>query len=151
MAPKDIQYYLNLPYTIEIMREDAETWFARVVELPGCMTEGDSAAEAAEMIQDALAAWIEVALEDGQAIPEPRPVDDYSGRFVVRVPKSLHRDLAEAATRDGVSLNAYINTELARAVGRSGPARVAERSLRNGVPAEGETPEGETLVVDESG
>ena len=90
---KDINYYLSLPYTIEIVREDEETWFARIVELPGCMTEGDTAEEAAEMIQDAMRAWLEIALEDGKIIPEPRALEDYSGRFVVRVPKSLHRDL----------------------------------------------------------
>ena len=115
---KDIHYYLALPYTIEIIQEDAETWFARVKELPGCMTEGDSAQEAAEMILDAKKAWIEVALEDGQPIPEPRPVEDYSGKFVVRVSKSLHRDLTQEAERQGVSLNQFINTELARSVGR---------------------------------
>jgi len=116
---KDIHYYLSLPYTIEIIREDDETWFARVKELPGCMTEGDSAQDAAEMILDAMAGWIEIALEDGQTIPEPRPVEDYSGKFVVRVPKSLHRDLAQEAEIQGVSLNFLISTELARAVGRT--------------------------------
>ncbi len=115
---KDIHYYLALPYTIEIVQEDAETWFARVKELPGCITEGDSAKEATEMILDAMKAWIEVALEDGQPIPEPRPVQDYSGKFVVRVAKSLHRDLALEANRQGVSLNQFINTELARSVGQ---------------------------------
>lgn len=115
---RDIHYYLALPYTIEIIQEDAEIWFARVKELPGCMTEGDSAQEAAEMILDAKKAWIEVALEDGQPIPEPRPVEDYSGKFVVRVSKSLHRDLTQEAERQGVSLNQFINTELARSVGR---------------------------------
>lgn len=82
------------------------------------MTEADSPAEAAAMISDALACWIEVALADGQPIPEPRAVEDYSGKFVVRVSRSLHRDLVAAAERDDVSLNQYVATELARAVGR---------------------------------
>lgn len=67
------------------------------------------------MIEDAMRAWIETALEDGYPIPEPRPTDQYSGKFVVRVPRSLHRQLAEAATRDGVSLNTFVNVALARA------------------------------------
>jgi antitoxin HicB len=117
---KDVDYYLSLPYTIEVVREpdegDGETWFARVLELPGCMTEADSFAELGEMIQDAMAAWIDIALEDGQAIPEPRPVDDYSGKFVVRVSRSLHRDLVQAAEREGVSLNAWISQVLAQSV-----------------------------------
>lgn len=116
---KDLNFYLSLPYTIMLVREDDATWFARVLELPGCMTEGDSAAEAAEMIQDAMTSWLEVALDDGMTIPEPRPEEDFSGKFVVRVAKSLHRDLVEAADREGVSLNQFINTALARAVGRA--------------------------------
>ncbi len=64
--------YLSLPYTIKVVREDESTWFARVEELPGCITEAGSAEEATETILDATAAWIEIALEDGYPIPEPR-------------------------------------------------------------------------------
>jgi len=127
---KDLNYYLALPYTIEIIREDDSTWFARVAELPGCMTEGDSLEDATAMIYDALASWVETALEDGQPIPEPRAAEEYSGKFVVRVPKSLHRDLAEAAAREKVSLNQYIGTELARAVGRDQAALRPQRKAR---------------------
>ena len=119
MNEKSLDYYLSLPYTIEMVREDEATWFARVLELPGCMTEGDSPEDAAAMIRDAMAGWLELALEDGKPIPEPRPNEEYSGKFVVRVPKSLHRDLVDAAAREAVSLNQYIATELARSVGRS--------------------------------
>ncbi len=115
---KDLNHYLALPYTIELVREDESTWFARVVELPGCMTEGDSPQEATAMIYDAMAAWIETALEDGQPVPEPKPMEGYSGKFVVRVSKSLHRDLVVAALREDVSLNQYVATQLARSVGQ---------------------------------
>ena len=70
------------------------------------------------MIQDAMAGWIEIALADGHPVPEPRSSDEFSGKFVVRVSKSLHRDLVDAAAREEVSLNQFIATELARAVGR---------------------------------
>jgi len=116
---KDINYYLSLPYTIKVMREDENTWFARIEELPGCITEADSAEEATEMILDAMAAWVEIALEDGYPIPEPRSDEAFSGKFVVRIPKSLHRDLVGMAAQEGASLNQYINTELARSVGRT--------------------------------
>jgi len=115
---KDLKYYLSLPYTIQITREDETTWFARVVELPGCMTEGNSPEEAADMIQDALAAWLEVALEDGRPIAEPQTAETYSGRFVVRVPRTLHQQLVEAAEQEGVSLNQFINVALAGRVTR---------------------------------
>ena len=123
-----IDYYLSLPYTIELIREDETTWFARVVELPGCMTEGDSAPDAVAMIQDAMAGWIELALADGRPIPQPSSRDEFSGKFVVRVPKSLHRNLVEAAAREQVSLNQFIATELARAVGRP-PVYVAAEKV----------------------
>lgn len=124
-----IDAYLALPYTIELIREDETTWFARVVELPGCMTEGDSAADAVAMIQDAMAGWIELALADGRPIPPPSPRDEFSGKFVVRVPKSLHRDLVSAAAREQVSLNQYIATELARAVGRPPVQAAVEKAV----------------------
>jgi antitoxin HicB len=115
---KTVDYYMNLPYTIELQRDPEEGWFVRVKELPGCMSQGDTAEEALTMIQDAMLAWLEVALEDGLPIPEPRSDEDYSGKFVVRMPRSLHRDLVEMADREGVSLNQYINVTLARSVGR---------------------------------
>ena len=113
-SSKDLSYYLSLPYTIELIREDESTWFARVVELPGCITEGDSPQDVIEMIYDAMAGWIEVALEDGESIPEPRPAEEYSGKFVVRVPKSLHRDLVEAAARRGESQSLHWHGASAR-------------------------------------
>lgn len=115
---KTVEYYLGLPYTIELMPEPQGGWFVSVKELPGCMSQGDTPEEAIEMIQDAMRGWIEVSLEDGDPIPEPRPLEDYSGKFVVRVPRSLHQDLVETADREGVSLNQYINVALARSVGR---------------------------------
>ena len=128
---KDLKYYLSLPYTIQITREDESTWFARVVELPGCMTEGDSPEEAADMIQDALAAWLEVALEDGRPIPEPQTTETYSGRFVVRVPRTLHQQLVEAAEQEGVSLNQFINVTLAGRVTRPTTAKVKPTGIRD--------------------
>lgn len=70
------------------------------------------------MVEDAMRGWIETALEDGLPIPLPRPREAYSGKFMVRMPKSLHRELAEAAEREGVNLNAFINMALAKTVGQ---------------------------------
>ena len=63
--------------------------------------------------------WIEVALEEGIPIPEPAPNEDYIGKFVVRLPRSLHRQLAETAEREGVSLNQFINVALAQSLGHA--------------------------------
>ena len=125
---KDLKHYLSLPYTIQLTRE-AHGWFAEIAELPGCMTQGNSSAEAVEMIQDAMAGWIEIALEDGRSVPEPRSMDDYSGKFVVRVPHSLHRDIVRAAEREGVSLNQFAVVALARAVGSAAPPREEQQAV----------------------
>jgi len=132
-SPRELKYYLSLPYTIQLTRE-GDAWFAEIAELPGCMTQGDSAAEAVEMIQDAMAGWIEIALADGTPVPEPRRVDEYSGKFVLRVPRSLHRDLVRAAEREGVSLNQLALVALARAVGPAAqPAREGQQAVRRSV------------------
>lgn len=113
---KTIEYYMSLPYTIELRREAEEGWFVQVKELRGCMSQGETREEALAMIQEAMELWLEVALEDKLSIPEPRNEEDYSGKFVVRVPQSLHRELVESAAQEGVSLNQYINVALAKAV-----------------------------------
>ena len=120
MDKRSIEEYLNLPYTIEVVRDSDPNnpgWVASVAELPGCITQAESFEELGEMIEDAMHSWIEVALADGHSIPEPRPLQEYSGKFVVRVPKSLHRELVEAADHDGVSLNSFVNASLAKVIG----------------------------------
>jgi antitoxin HicB len=118
---KNIEYYMNLPYTRELIKEPEGGWFIRIKELPGCMSQGDTVEEAMNMIEDAMLGWLDVSLEDGDSIPEPAPDEEYSGKFVVRLPRSLHRQLAETAEREGVSLNQFVNVSLARAVERTNP------------------------------
>lgn len=115
---KTIEYYMGLPYTIQLTPEPEGGWFVSVKELPGCMTEGETPEEALEMIRDAMCGWLQASLDDGDAIPEPREAESYSGKFVVRVPRSLHRQLVETADEQGVSLNQLINVSLAQNVGQ---------------------------------
>lgn len=125
MSRKSIEEYLCLPYRIEIFQEtdlDNPGWVARVRELPGCITQADTFAELGEMIEDAKRAWIEAALERGIPIPEPRAEEEYSGKFVVRVPRSLHREMVALAEKEGVSLNQFVNVALARSIGALVPA-----------------------------
>lgn len=129
MMQRPIEEYLTLPYTIEVYRDDSDGevgYVARVAELPGCMTQADNFAELEEMIQDAMRAWIETAIENGQSIPEPQAPDEYSGKFVVRIPKSLHRQLAERASREGVSLNALVSVALGQYVGMEATNKIAQ-------------------------
>ena len=117
---KNLDYYIGLPYTRELIREPGGIWFVRIKELPNCMSQGNTPEEALKNIDEVMAGWIEIELDDGEAIPEPRMDEEYSGKFITRVPTSLHRKLVEAAERDGVSLNQWINTALAEAVGAGG-------------------------------
>lgn len=116
-ARKTVEEYLRLPYTIQLRQYEDGTFFADVAELPGCMTEADTAEEALEMIRDAMSGWIEVALSEGIPIPQPAAQLEYSGRFLVRAPKSLHRDLVKRALAEGASLNQFVVTTLSRALG----------------------------------
>jgi antitoxin HicB len=59
------------------------------------------------MRADAKKEWIAAALEDGIGIPEPNGDEQYSGQFKLRIPKSLHRELAEESKREGISMNQY--------------------------------------------
>ena len=119
---KNLEYYMSLPYTIEMIFDPEQAWFVRVKELPGCMSQGDDPNDAIEMIKDAMRGWIDISLQDGDPIPEPAPDEEYSGKFVVRLPKSLHRRLQLMAKRENVSLNQLILSLLS--------AREAERRIR---------------------
>lgn len=118
---RKIEEYLALPYTLVVVHnvdEDGNAgWVAEVEELPGCMSQGASPEEAIERVREAMRDWIAVALEDGMEIPEPREEADFSGRFLVRIPASLHADLARSAGREGVSLNQFVISALAGAIG----------------------------------
>ena len=69
---KTIEYYMKLPYTRELIPEAEGGWFVRIKELPNCMSQGHLPAEALRRIDDAMRGWLEVELEDGELIPEPR-------------------------------------------------------------------------------
>lgn len=112
---KNLEFYLNLEYTVRLKKNSDGSYFAEIEELPGCMTEGNTKQEALEMVDDAKKAWIEVALERDINIPEPLK-DDFSGKFNVRVPKYLHRKLAYKAREENVSLNTLITSALSSSV-----------------------------------
>jgi len=75
MNHKTIEYYLSLPYAIELIPDEDGYWFARIPLLEGCITNGDSREDALMMLDDAFRGWLETAIEQGIAIPEPKPVE----------------------------------------------------------------------------
>lgn len=106
---KTVEEYMALPYTIEITA-DEDSYFVKVKELDGCMSIGDSRSDALVMIEDAMREWLAVAIDDGIDVPLPEAMQAgrYSGKFPLRIPKTLHRKLAESADKDGTSLNQYM-------------------------------------------
>lgn len=99
-------------YPIEVFWSDEdEGYIALVPDLPGCSAWGKTEADAPREAHDAIAAWIKAARRMKRPIPEPsNPADDlaYSGKFLMRVPKRLHAEMALAAKAQGVSLNQYV-------------------------------------------
>lgn len=109
---KDINYYLSLPYNIylqSISEEDGGGWLARIEELEGCIADGETPNEAISNLESAKRDWIEFCLEEGLDIPEPKEDINYSGKFTLRVSKSIHKQLVETADKEGISLNALVN------------------------------------------
>ncbi len=110
-----LEYYLNLAYPIQIYPELDGGYSVSIKDLPGCISQGETKQEALEMIEDARIGWLEVAYAHNDPIPEPQPEPTYSGKLLLRMPKGLHQRLAERASREGVSLNQYVNVLLSQA------------------------------------
>jgi antitoxin HicB len=121
---RSLEEYLRLQYPFNVIADADGGYVIVFPDLPGCMTQVESLDELPAMAEEARQLWIETEYEDGHEIPLPSYEDTFSGKFVVRLPRSLHRSLVESAQREGVSLNQYVATLLAR---RDSEARVERR------------------------
>ena len=105
---KDLEYYMGLDYKIEITPDKEEGGYALCCpELAGCLTCAETIQGGIQMLEDAKRAWFAACIEDGISIPEPAGLEAYSGQFKLRMPKSLHKELAEKSKREGISMNQY--------------------------------------------
>ena len=102
-----LKYYMSLPYEMSITRSPEGGYVGSIPDLPGCITQGETRLEVLEMLEDAKLCWLEAALDLGQTIYEP-DWDLYNGKLNVRIPKTLHKELAAKAKREGVKLNQLI-------------------------------------------
>ena len=104
-----LEYYMSLPYKVEIVPDMEEGGYtAYCPDLPGCITCSETMDGIIENIIEAKKCWFEAALKDGFKIPDPsQNLEEYSGQFKLRIPKSLHKTLAENAKKEGVSMNQY--------------------------------------------
>jgi len=119
-SPATARDYLKRPYA-RVLTPDEEHggYTAEILEFPGCVTEGDTAAEALDNLEAAAEAWIEAALNMGQGIPEPSDSQEYGGRIALRLPRSLHGRAIRMAEREGTSLNQFLVAAIAERVGAS--------------------------------
>lgn len=108
----------SYPFTIRhLTKEDGGGYLIEFPDLPGCMSDGETIDEAIENGQDAIRAWIEAAKETNNKIPKPGELENQSGKWVQRVPKSIHLRLVNRAKEEGVSLNTLVITMLAESLG----------------------------------
>lgn len=130
MTDKSLEYYMSLPYRVEVYPEE-EGFTAIVPDLPGCMTCAETLDGLWAAIREAKSLWLETAFHEGMPIPEPPETkpETYSGKFVVRIPRSLHRRLAERAEREGTSLNQLVLMLLSEGSSRSAASLAKTRSM----------------------
>lgn len=111
-----IQEYMELPYNIIVKKINDESgmyFSATVLEFDGCIGTGETYEEAYTDVLEAMEGWIETKLENGFSVPLPMDAEKYSGKFVIRIPKTLHQELSIKASQEGVSLNQYALYKLA--------------------------------------
>ena len=103
---KCLDYYMGLNYRVEIIEDREEGGYTlHYPDLPGCITCADTIEHGLLMIEDAKKNWLEACIEDNFPIPEPSNINEYSGQFKLRIPKSLHKVLADCSKQEGVSMN----------------------------------------------
>ena len=128
--------YLRLPYTVVLRRDEQGDYVGRIEELPGCSAHGNTPQQALKNLEEVQALWIGDCLESGEVVPEPVLEETLpSGKWVQRVPRSLHRKLVLIAKREGASLNQLVTSILSEAVGAQKgkePLSPASVAIKNG-------------------
>lgn len=108
---------LRRPYARLLTPAEDGTYTAEILEFSGCYAEGGTAEQAIANLERAAASWIEAAIDQGQDIPSPIAAHGHSGKIHLRLAKSIHKQAARFAERDGVSLNQFFSTAIAARVG----------------------------------
>lgn len=108
-----VEYYMTLPYVTEVEPIPANLGGGYAVSIPllgkyAFCADGDSIQEAFQNLEEVKRERFSYYLEKGILILEPQEEERYSGQFVLRLPKYLHKDLAIAAKSNGSSLNQYV-------------------------------------------
>lgn len=138
MQPAD---YLKMPYGRTVFPEDDGTFRAEIIEFPGCIATGDTAGDALSNLERVADSWLETIISRGQNVPDPIETTPFSGKLMLRMPKSLHKKAAYLAAREGSSLNQYITASIAEKVGSA-----SKRAIEHGWLAFSRSPSATYLI-----
>ena len=107
----DVKDYMKMPYTRlvqEMNDESGHYFYGRILELDGCQTTADTLNELYVSLNEIMESYLEIKIENQLPIPIPETAEKYSGKFLVRLPKTLHQRLAIEANKEGISLNQLV-------------------------------------------
>ena len=114
MNKKNLDYYLNLPYTYIIEWSDVDGCFlGSITELERNMTCGETREDVLSNLKDALVSYVTTSLDNNMEIPEPLSVKNFKGNITYRTSKERHYRLAKQAKLYGKSINALIDEAIA--------------------------------------
>jgi antitoxin HicB len=109
----------DYPFTIRhLTSEEGGGYLIEYPDLPGCMSDGETIEEAITNGREAVSCWIAAAKATGREIPKPGTLEKQSGKWVQRVPKSIHLRLSKKAKEEGVSLNTLVIAILVEGLGK---------------------------------
>lgn len=106
----NIEHYT---YRVTWSEPDGE-FVATCAEFPSLSWLADTQVDALRGLEKVVADVVADMQASGEQVPEPIAEKRFSGKFNVRVPESLHRELVVAAAEQGVSLNRLVSDRLAR-------------------------------------
>jgi antitoxin HicB len=131
---KDISEY---PFEIRTLTpEEGGGYLISYLDFNVCWGDGETIEDAIADGKKALAATIDAYKAEGWTIPEPGSYAAYSGKFVQRIPKSMHARLQEQAKREGVSINTLATSYIAAGIaGHGGCSEGSERYHKRAVSA----------------
>jgi antitoxin HicB len=123
MERKKNRTELEYPAVIRpLSAEEGAGYLIEYPDLPGCRSDGETIAETIANGADAIACWIAAMKADGRVVPAPGSSTSgkaavASGKWVQRVPVTVHARLKACADAEGVSLNALVTSFISAAIG----------------------------------
>lgn len=96
------------PYVRRLMKEEDDTYTASILEMPGCVASGSDPIEALKKLEHVSESWVESALKSGYEFRDPIDSSHFTGKIALRLPRMLHKQVAEMAMLDETSINQFL-------------------------------------------